>query len=224
MNLESLAYEENYQKNLEFWETAWQRVTKAINTPPDFTYVKNIVALLKKYEIESVIDLACGSGWLSFMLAEAGFEVLGLDISKSAIKLAEAVKKDIYKNEINAEFLVEDALDFSLTKKYDAAVINASFEHFDLDRSKLLLKNLKNVLNEKAYIYAVFDQVAFGNKGEFIELKDGTKQYSDTYRDGMFLRNYSDEELKEFFEELNLEVMSWEYVDNDSRSVLLKVF
>ncbi len=223
MNLDSLAYEENYQKNLDFWETAWQRVSKAVNTPPDFEYVRNIPVLLEKYQIKSAIDLACGSGWLSFMLAEAGFGILGIDVSESAIKLAEQVKKDIYDNNINAEFQAQDILTMRLEQKYDVAIINASFEHFDLERAKLLLDNVKNSLNKPGYIYGVYDQVGFGNKGEFIELEDGTKQYNDEYRDGMFLRCFSDEELREIFKELDLEIVEWDYVDNNSRSVLVRV-
>lgn len=223
MNLDSLAYEENYQKNLDFWETAWQRVSKAVNTPPDFEYVKKIPNILKKYQIKSVLDLACGSGWLAFMLAEAGFKTLGVDISKSAIKLAMGVKEDLYHNNINAEFQVQDILSMDLEQKYDLAIINASFEHFDLERGKLLLKNVKNSLNKPGFIYGVYDHVGFANKGEFIELDDGTKQYLDQYRNGMFLRSFSDEELRAIFRDLDFEIIEWDYVDNNSRSVLVKV-
>ena len=79
---------ENYKMNLEFWETAWQRVSKAVYTPPNLEYVKNIIPDLKKYPITKILDLACGSGWLSFILAEAGFKVRGVDTSEAAIKLA----------------------------------------------------------------------------------------------------------------------------------------
>ena len=218
-----LDYQENYLRNLDFWETAWKRVSKAINKPPDFAYVKNIPSLLNKYNIKSVVDLACGSGWLSFMLAEQGFQVTGVDISESAIKLATQVKKDIYKNQIDAEFLSQDILSMKLDFKVDCDVINACFEHFNRERAVELLKNSLENLKDEAYIYAVFDQVALSDKGEFLELADGTREYKDTYRAGMFLRNYSDEELKEIFQELNLKILSWEIVDNESRSVLVQV-
>jgi SAM-dependent methyltransferase len=208
---------ENYKMNLEFWEAAWQRVTKAVHTPPNLEYIKNIIPDLKKYPITKILDLACGSGWLSFMLAEAGFKVRGVDTSKAAIKLA---KKG---NAEDVEFYCADILDMDLTEKdFDCVIMNACFEHFDLASAAQLLANLKKHLKPKAYIYGVFDMVATSNKGEFICFDDGTRQYLDPMRKGMYLRNYSDEDLAKLFTEAGFKQLSYTTVDNGSRVVILE--
>ena len=161
---------ENYKMNLEFWETAWQRVSKAVYTPPNLEYVKNIIPDLKKYPITKILDLACGSGWLSFILAEAGFKVRGVDTSEAAIKLAKhgnAVNVDendaenagngVVQRPLDVEFYCADILDMQLTEKdFDCVIMNACFEHFDLASAAKLLTNLKKHLKPKAYIYTVF--------------------------------------------------------------------
>ena len=258
---------ENYKMNLEFWEAAWQRVTKAVHTPPNLEYIKNIIPDLKKYPITKILDLACGSGWLSFMLAEAGFKVRGVDTSEAAIKLAKkgnagiqvreqssdgtaherassrlrrtndrsvpSVHEDREDDEnaeievreqcLDVEFYCADILDMQLTEKdFDCVIMNACLEHFDLASAAQLLANLKKHLKPKAYIYGVFDMVATSNKGEFICFDDGTRQYLDPMRKGMYLRNYSDEDLAKLFTEAGFKQLSYTTVDNGSRVILLE--
>jgi 2-polyprenyl-3-methyl-5-hydroxy-6-metoxy-1,4-benzoquinol methylase len=258
---------ENYKMNLEFWEAAWQRVTKAVHTPPNLEYIKNIIPDLKKYPITKILDLACGSGWLSFMLAEAGFKVRGVDTSEAAIKLAKKGNAEIQVREqssdgtaherassrlrrtndrsvpsvhedheddenaeievreqcLDVEFYCADILDMDLTEKdFDCVIMNACFEHFDLASAAQLLANLKKHLKPKAYIYGVFDMVATSNKGEFICFDDGTRQYLDPMRKGMYLRNYSDEDLAKLFTEAGFKQLSYTVVDNGSRVIVLE--
>ncbi|MFM7457508.1 MAG: class I SAM-dependent methyltransferase [bacterium] len=268
---------ENYKMNLEFWEAAWQRVSKAIHTPPKLEYVKNIIPDLKKYQITKILDLACGSGWLSFMLGEAGFTVRGVDTSESAIKLAkqgnavnvdendenagngvvqrsldetvaqravsrlrrtndrsvllvhedheddENAENGVVQRSLDVEFYCADILDMDLTEKdFDCVIMNACLEHFDLASAAQLLANLKKHLKPQAYIYGVFDMVATSNKGEFICFDDGTRQYLDPMRKGMYLRNYSDEDLTKLFTEAGFQQLSYTTVDNGSRVVVLE--
>jgi 2-polyprenyl-3-methyl-5-hydroxy-6-metoxy-1,4-benzoquinol methylase len=258
---------ENYKMNLEFWEAAWQRVSKAVHTPPNLEYVKNIIPDLKKYPITKILDLACGSGWLSFMLAEAGFKVRGVDTSEAAIKLAKKGSAEIQVREqssdgtaherassrlrrtndrsvpsvhedheddenaeievreqcLDVEFYCADILDMDLTEKdFDCVIMNACLEHFDLASAAQLLANLQKHLKPKAYIYGVFDMVATSNKGEFICFDDGTRQYLDPMRKGMYLRNYSDDDLAKLFTEAGFKQLSYTTVDNGSRVILLE--
>ena len=73
-----------------------------------------------------------------------------------------------------------------------------------------------------ATMFAVFDKVATGKKGEFEVLEDGTHQYTDEFRDGMFLRNYSDDELKELLANAGWEIQSLKKNKMESRVVVAK--
>ena len=169
------------------------------------------------------------------MLAEAGFKVRGVDTSEAAIKLAKkgnAVNVDeddenaeikVREQCLDVEFYCADILGMQLTENdFDCVIMNACLEHFDLASAAQLLANLKKHLKPKAYIYGVFDMVATSNKGEFICFDDGTRQYLDPMRKGMYLRNYSDEDLAKLFTEAGFKQLSYTTVDNGSRVVVLE--
>jgi methylase of polypeptide subunit release factors len=143
---------ENYKMNLEFWEAAWQRVTKAVHTPPNLEYIKNIIPDLKKYPITKILDLACGSGWLSFMLAEAGFKVRGVDTSETAIKLAKKGNAEDDENAGNG--VVQRSLDETVAQRAvsrlrrtnDRSVLLVHEDHEDDENAEngVVLQSLKS--------------------------------------------------------------------------------
>jgi ubiquinone/menaquinone biosynthesis C-methylase UbiE len=59
-----------------------------MKTPVPF--VMNEVRRFKRHKIKNVLDLGCGLGRPSIHLAEKGFEVVGTDVSKSALRMANA--------------------------------------------------------------------------------------------------------------------------------------
>lgn len=64
------------------------------------------------------LDLGCGVGAKSIYLAKKGFEVVGVDISKTAIKIA---KQNAKKAKVKVKFIVADATNLSFLKneKFD---------------------------------------------------------------------------------------------------------
>jgi ubiquinone/menaquinone biosynthesis C-methylase UbiE len=51
-------------------------------------FIVDAVPVLKKHRVKRVLDLGCGAGRHSILLAHSGFEVVGIDISKYALKMA----------------------------------------------------------------------------------------------------------------------------------------
>ena len=86
--------EKIYQENVLFWETAWNRVTKIHKDPPKIPYIHEVARKFKKFQVKKVLDLACGSGWLSVFLSKYNFDVTGIDISPAAISLANRWKEE----------------------------------------------------------------------------------------------------------------------------------
>ncbi|MBN2053218.1 class I SAM-dependent methyltransferase [Candidatus Woesearchaeota archaeon] len=78
---------------------------------------------------KSVLDLACGEGFFTRILAEAGAsEVVGVDISKELIWKAVNIEK---KNPLGIEYHVEDVLKMDLGKRFDlvTAVYLLNYAH-----------------------------------------------------------------------------------------------
>lgn len=211
-----------YQKNLDFWEDAWARVKKANTNIPDvLDYVPEIPDVFQKYNCKTILDIACGSGWLSFFLQEHGFKVTGVDISESAIRLANEVLEERKVKGIN--FIQADmfAMDFP-DNSFDGILINACFEHLDYQRGKEFLLMIKKYLRPDGIMFGVFDKVASGERGTYEVLEDGSHQYNDKFRDGMLLRNYPDEELDALLKETQWQVESLRKNDYESRIVVAK--
>lgn len=217
--------DELYKKNVDFWEDAWQRVKKASTTIPDvIDYIPRIPVIFREHQCKSILDIACGSGWLCFFLQEEGFKVTGVDISPAAIKLAQVVADERQLDPKDINFVQADMMNLNLaeTSQFDGLLINAAFEHLDFERGKEFLQKIKTYIKAEGIMFAVFDKVATGNKGEFEVLPDGSHQYTDLMRAGMLLRNYSDEELREILRLSNWEILSWETNSFDSRIVVAR--
>ena len=72
--------------------------------------------LIKKLNAKKVIELGCGLGHYTHKIQELGVDVLGVDVSKTAIDKAKS-------NYTDCDFAVGDILDFSIYKEYQPDII-----------------------------------------------------------------------------------------------------
>jgi len=100
---------EKFYKNTPLEKISWQKtqadyLTKVIDTG--------------KVKPGRALDLGCGTGIKSILLAKKGFDVTGIDISETAINYANENTK---KENLEIKFIVADAtdLDFLGEKKFD---------------------------------------------------------------------------------------------------------
>lgn len=204
-----------YEENLKFWDEAWRRVTKPHKDLPKLPYIHEITRKLKKYQVKKVLDLGCGSGWLTIFISKYGFDVTGIDTAKPAIELGKTWAQE--DNITNVNFLVGDLLNLPFKENsFDAIICNSVLEHFRLDQTKVLFEKVHKVLIPQGFLFGCFDQVGRG-KGEYFELQDSTHVYTDEMRKGMMLRNYSDEELKSLLS--NFDILSFDKNSYGSRLV-----
>lgn len=212
--LRQLVSSEEYQNNLHFWERAWNMVKAPYTQMPDLPYLEKIPPLLKNVQTQTVLDLGCGSGWLSIFLARRGFVVTGVDISTHAIELA---KTWATAEKLAIDFKALDIADISFPDgSFDAVVANSIFEHFTYDMAKITLSRLRHMLVPDGQFIGCFDKVG-GGPGEYYELSDRTHVYTDKARRGMLLRYFSNEELRSLFEDWKVSI--FEELPNGSRFV-----
>jgi SAM-dependent methyltransferase len=113
-------------------------------------------------DLGTLVDIGCGDGLNSSLLAQKGFEVTGYDIDKTAIKFANRFSA---KMEVDVKFEAKGFEDMP-NKKYDYCLCHAVIEH--VKNPKALLKKIRRVTKRYAIIGT--------DNGEFVELSEHDRQ------------------------------------------------
>lgn len=116
-------------------------------------YGEDVLSLLDAKEGSFVVDLGCGNGALSAVLAGRGYRVLGLDASEQMLEVAKSAHPDL-------TFQKADATDFTLEEKADAIFSNAVLHWIDAEKQDQLIANIASNLKTGGQL--VFE---FGGKG-----------------------------------------------------------
>jgi trans-aconitate methyltransferase len=95
-----------------------------------FKYGEDVVQLLAPQQGERILDLGCGTGYLTNLIAQAGARVTGIDHSASMIDRARAAYPDL-------DFRVVSATDFHFDTPFDAVFSNATL-HWVLDKDNAI--------------------------------------------------------------------------------------
>ncbi len=104
--------------------------------------------IFDEYDIETILDCACGTGWHVIKFSELGFEVTGCDVSNDMIKkaLQNATSSGMDVNFLQVDFKhLTEAFD----KKFDCVVCwGNSLNHEPEDGIKKALATMFSVLND----------------------------------------------------------------------------
>lgn len=87
--------------------------------PRDCDVLERIFATYSKSAPKSVLDVGCGTGSHALALAERGYSVVGIDISRAMIRKARAKAA---KKLLSIEFAVQDMQKLKLKKSFDSAI------------------------------------------------------------------------------------------------------
>jgi len=156
-------------------ETPINKIPWNYETPPE-----SLVELIKSGKIKpcKTIDLGCGTGNYALYLANEGFDVVGIDISPSAVSNANEKAK---KQGIDCRFLVKDLLDeLDFNEKFDFAFDWEVLHHIFPENRQLYIKNVYKILNPEArYLSVSFSEKdpAFGGQGKYRQTPLGTVLY-----------------------------------------------
>lgn len=102
-----------------------------------------------------IVDLGCGTGFSAGYFTKNGMNVIGVDLSKSMIDIAQ-------RNYPGIHFFVEDVREFSLDNQVDAVWAGYSLFHFEQEHFEATIDKIKTYLKPDG----IFGLVMQEGKGE----------------------------------------------------------
>lgn len=125
----------------------------------------SIEKILKKYRVNTVLDMTCGTGSQVFWLLKQGYQVVGSDISPGMLKIA---KQKARQEKLEVEFHQGDMRNIEVGL-YDAVVtIFNAVGHLTKAHFEKTMRNVYNSLhNEGIYIFDILN-LNYVNHGDNI--------------------------------------------------------
>jgi len=142
------SWDQTYRSH-DYKELPWETVK------PD----KELIRIVKQKKIEKckVLDIGCGAGTNSVFLAKYGFDVMGIDISSTAIKIAKQRAKEA---RVKVKFLVENAYSLKFVKNSFGFIFDRGcFHHIPIEYRDIYVKQNHTLLRNKGkyYLHAFSD-------------------------------------------------------------------
>ncbi len=101
-----------------------------------------------------ILEVGCGPGGNLWMLAHEGFDVYGLDVSATSIKLA---KKNLLKKKLKAKFSVSNMINLNYKNKYFDVIVDVfSSCHLNHKDGLLFVLEVKKKLKKDGIFFSYF--------------------------------------------------------------------
>ena len=145
-----------------------------------FTDFANMASVLALPPGARILDVGCGSGWLSEYFARLGYEVTGIDISKDLIGMArdrvERVPYDVdHETPLRCRFLTLDIEIEPLPEKFDAVICYDSLHHFEDERT--VFRHLAAMLDVGGSLFILEGHKPSAGSATEDELQDVMRRY-----------------------------------------------
>jgi SAM-dependent methyltransferase len=138
-------------------------------------YIHELLSVHKSSP-NSVLDLACGTGTVSLMLAERGYDVTGVDISSPMVEQA---RRKAAERGANVAFFAQDACELSLERSFDLAICLFDSLNYitDLDRLRSAFSaTFRHLRPGGLFIFDLNTEYAFSNR-LFDQRSGGNPEY-----------------------------------------------
>lgn len=145
-----------------------------------FTDFANMASVLALPAGARVLDVGCGSGWLSEYFARLGYDVTGIDISDELITMArervERVPYDVdHETPLRCRFLTQDIELAPLAEKFDAVICYDSLHHFEDERR--VFRHLSAMLDVGGLLFILEGHKPEAGSATEEELQDVMRRY-----------------------------------------------
>jgi SAM-dependent methyltransferase/glycosyltransferase involved in cell wall biosynthesis len=163
-----------------------------------FTDFANMASALALPPGARILDVGCGSGWLSEYFARLGYDVTGIDISDELIEMARdrvnRVPYDVdHEMALRCRFLTQDIESAALPEKFDAVICYDSLHHFEDERK--VFRHLTAMLDVGGLLFILEGHKPSAGSATEDELQDVMRRYGtlESPFSGDYLRALLDE-------------------------------
>ena len=132
------------------WETNFKERGNIFHKPQED--MENVIAYMKKENVNKVLDLGCGSGRHIILLAKEGFNIYGMDISKEGINLT---KKNLKELGLKANLKFSSCYKkFQFIDNFFDAVISTQVIHHNyIEKIRYCISEIERVLKKDGIIF-----------------------------------------------------------------------
>jgi SAM-dependent methyltransferase len=177
--------------------TVWERLYAELRQLPEWmktpvSFVVEALAVFKRHKFRDVLDLGCGVGRHCVYLAENGFDVVGLDVSGSALRTAKEWIRE--KRSTNADFILGSMTDIPFGDCSFDVVIGVSVLHHAMKGQILrAVDEIHRVLRGNGLFLTNLVSIEDRRYGKGEEVEADTFTVLEDFEDGRF------KELHHFF-------------------------
>jgi 2-polyprenyl-3-methyl-5-hydroxy-6-metoxy-1,4-benzoquinol methylase/glycosyltransferase involved in cell wall biosynthesis len=127
-----------------------------------------------------ILDVGCGSGWLSEYFARLGYQVKGVDISPDLIEMSRERTARVpygvdHQTPLSCEFAVHDIELAALDEKFDLVICYDSLHHFQDERA--VMRHLAAMLEVGGLLFILEGQKPDDDSGTAEELRSVMREF-----------------------------------------------
>lgn len=125
------------EKNLEAYSSFAQVYDMFMDNVPYEEWSRYLIGLLKEYGIEDglVADLGCGTGKITRLLSDAGYDIIGVDNAAEMLEIAREIQEDEERDDI--WYLLQDMRELELSGEVNAMVSICDSMNYILEEEDL---------------------------------------------------------------------------------------
>lgn len=168
------------------WENYYQtlkRLPKRMKKHAQF--VVNAIPIFKQHNIQKILDLGCGAGRHCIYLADKGFDVVGVDISKSALTMA---RKWGQKEGLTNVALIRAAMTYLPFRDccFDAVVSVSVIHHAVIKDIEITVGEIYRILNGSGLFLANLASVKDPRYGTGQKVEENTFRVLEAFEERHF--------------------------------------
>ncbi len=171
-----------HEEHAEKWSELWNSISDLQHKKEGSGMWLFYEEFLKNYDFtgKKVIELGCGTGINTIIMAKLGAKVTFLDISQHALDI---VKKNAKKFGVEAEYIKGDIFDFNGNEEYDLVHSEGVVEHFlPPYRQRIIDIHAKTIKKGGKALIIVPNKACPGYViGKYLANKVGNWVYGDEY-------------------------------------------